>query len=77
MEKSHTIYLTAHLKALEKKNQTHPEGVEIGNNQIEAWNQENRNKESNTKNQWNECWVFDKNQQDRQTLIQTNQKAER
>ena len=23
-----------------------------GNNQIESWNQQNRNKENNTKNQW-------------------------
>ena len=47
------------------------------NNQIESWNQQNRNKENNTKNQWDKELVLWENQQNRQTFIQTNQKVER
>ena len=45
-----------------------------GNNQIESWNQENRNKEKNKNNQWDKELIL---QENRQTFIQTNQKAER
>ena len=36
-----------------------------GNNQIESWNQQNRNKEDNTKNQWDKELVLQENQQNR------------
>ena len=45
-----------------------------GNNQIESWNKQNRNKENNTKNQWNKELVLWENQQ---TVMQTSQKAEK
>ena len=48
-----------------------------GNNQIESWNQQNRNKENNTINQKDNELVLWDNQQNRQAFIQTNQKAER
>ena len=48
-----------------------------GNNQIESRNQQNKNKEKITKNQWDKELVLWENQQNRQTFIQTNQKAER
>ena len=41
------------------------------NNQIESKNQQNRNKENNTKNQWDKGLVHWENQQNRKT----NQKA--
>ena len=47
------------------------------NNQIESWNQQNRNKENNTKNQWGKELVLWENQQNRQTFIQINQKEKR
>ena len=47
------------------------------NNQIESWNQQNRNKENSTKSKWDKELVLRENQQNRQTLIQANQKAER
>ena len=48
-----------------------------GNNQIESWNQQNRNKENDTKNQWKKDFIFQENPQNRQTFTQANQKAER
>ena len=48
-----------------------------GKKQIESWNQQNRNKENNTKNQRDKELVLWENQQNRQTFMQTNQKAER
>ena len=48
-----------------------------GNFPTENWNQQNGNKENNTKNQWNKKQVHWEYQQNRQTLLQTNQKAER
>ena len=45
-----------------------------GNNQMESWNQQNRNKENNTKNQWDNVFVL---QENKQIFIQTNQKAEK
>ena len=47
-----------------------------GNNQIEGWNQQNKNKD-NTKNQGNKVLVLWENQQDRQTLTETGQMAEK
>ena len=48
-----------------------------GNNQTESRNQQNRNKENNIKNQWDKELILRESQQNRQTFIQTNQKAER
>ena len=48
-----------------------------GNNLIESWNQQNRNKENKTKNQWDKELVLHENEQNWQTFIQTNEKAER
>ena len=46
-----------------------------GNNQIESWNQQNRNKENNIKNQWDKELVLQENQQFRQTLSKLTKKA--
>ena len=44
---------------------------------MENRNLQNRNKENNAKNQWDKELVLQENQQNRQTFIHTNQKAER
>ena len=49
----------------------------IVNKQIESWNQQNRNEENNTKNQWEKELVLQEKKQNRQIFIQANQKAER
>ena len=50
-EKAHIGDLTAHLKALEKRNRLTQEEQKTGNNQTEGRNQHNRNTENNPKNQ--------------------------
>ena len=73
LEKSHTSELREHLKTLEQKEANSPKRS--------RWQKIIKlrakvNKENNTKNQWDEELVG-KNQQNTQTFIQTNQKAER
>ena len=46
-----------------------------GNNQTWGWNQ-SINKRNNTRDSKTKTWFFEKNQQDRQSLSQTNEKAE-
>jgi hypothetical protein len=50
--------LTAHLKALEKKEEICPRGETAENNQTQGWNQSNRNKKNYTKNQQNQELVL-------------------
>ena len=57
LEKSHTSNLTAHLKALDQKEETHPGGV--GHNPTQGWNQQNRNR-TIQKIKDTKSWFFDK-----------------
>ena len=45
--------------------------------EMQGWNQQNRNRENNPKNQWIKKLVLGENQQDWQTPRQTNQMTER
>ena len=69
--------LTAHIKKKEKAHITDLTTSLKDLEQIEDWNQQNRKKENNTKNQWNKELGLWENQRDRQTRIQTNQKTEK
>ena len=76
MKKSQTSDLTAHLKPLEQKEADSPrrgrwqETIKLRAeiNKIETKKTIQRINETKS-------WFFEKNQQDKQTLIQTNQKA--
>jgi hypothetical protein len=52
LERAYTSSLTAHLKALEQKEENSPKRSR--NNQTQGWNQPNRNKKNYTKNQANQ-----------------------
>ncbi|KAL6034949.1 hypothetical protein STEG23_018181 [Scotinomys teguina] len=78
LKKSHINDLIAHLKALEQEEAKSPRRnrrEEI----IKLTAEFNKIETKKTIQRINETksWFFEKNQQDRQTLIQTNQKAER
>ena len=78
LEKSHTSELTEHLKTLEQKEANSPKRTrwqEI----IKLRAEINKIETKKTIQRINETksWFFEKNQQNRQTFIQTNQKAER
>ena len=45
--------------------------------QTEDWDQQNRNKVNNTKDERDKEFVLQENQQKRENLFQTNQKSER
>ena len=56
LERSYTSNLTAHLKALEQRKQTHPRGIDGRN----CRNQPIRNKANETKTNETKSWFFEK-----------------
>lgn len=68
---SHRSKKTAQLKDLGQKWSKHTQ-EEKAKIITQGWNLQNRNKENNTKTQWNKELLLWENQYDRQSLSQTN-----